>query len=78
MQIKAWEGIAFKLTQCLGKVYHTIIQRMIKIGQAPHYIEIATELGVPVEDGRKALHELMRAVQAIWLFPDTDCISSFS
>ena len=42
----------------LDKTYHIIIQRMIKTGQAPHYTEIAAELGVPVEDGRKALHDL--------------------
>ncbi len=78
MQTKAWEGIAYELTKCFGKTYHIIIQRMIKTGQAPHYTEIATELGVPVEDGRKALHDLMSAVPAVWLFPNTDYISSFS
>ena len=62
----------------LDKTYQIIIQRMIKTGQAPHYTEIAAKLGVPVEDGRKALHDLMSAVPAVWLFPDTDYISSFA
>ena len=43
----------------LDKTYRIIIQRMIKTGHASHYTEIAAELGVPVEDGRKALHDLV-------------------
>jgi hypothetical protein len=63
----------------LDKTYHIIIQRMIKTGQAPHYTEIAAELGVSVEDGRKALHDLMSTgVPGTWLSPDTDYIGSFA
>ena len=63
----------------MDKTYHIIIQRMIKTGQAPHYTEIAAELGVPVEDGRKALHDLVSVgIPGIWLFPDTDYIGSFA
>ena len=63
----------------LDKTYQIIIQRMIKRGQAPHYTEIAEELGVPVEDGRKALHDLMSVgVPGIWLSSDTDYIGSFA
>jgi hypothetical protein len=63
----------------LDKTYHMIIQRMIDTGQAPHYTEIAAQLGIPVEDGRKALHDLMSVgIPGIWLFPDTDYISSYA
>jgi hypothetical protein len=52
---------------------------MIKTGQAPHYTEIAAELGVSVEDGRRALHDLVSmGIPGIWLFPDTDYIASFA
>ena len=35
--------------------------------------------GVPVEDGRKALHDLISVgIPGIWLFPDTDYIGSFA
>jgi hypothetical protein len=61
----------------LDKTYHIIIQRMIETGQAPHYTEIASQLGIPVEDGRKTLHDLMSVgIPGVWLFPDTDYISS--
>ncbi len=63
----------------LDKTYNIIISRMIKTGQAPHYIEIAAELRVPVENGRKALHELISVgIPGTWLFPETDYIGSFA
>jgi len=61
------------------KTYNIIIKKMVKTGQAPHYAEIAAKLGVSVEDGRKALHDLVSAeIPGIWLFPDTDYIGSFA
>lgn len=62
----------------LDQVFHIIIKQMVKTGQAPHYTEIAAELGVHVEEGRKALHELFRAGIPGWLFPKTDFITSFA
>jgi hypothetical protein len=52
---------------------------MVETGQAPHYTEIASALGVSMEEGRRALYALMSAgVLGMWLFPDTDYISSFA
>jgi hypothetical protein len=63
----------------LGKVYGIIQKRMVETGQAPHYTEIAAEAGVPVEEGRKALHDLIDAkIPAMWLYPETDYICSFA
>ncbi|MGO8987598.1 MAG: hypothetical protein ACLQGU_09295 [bacterium] len=63
----------------LDKTYSIIIKRMVKTGQAPHYTEIAAKLGVPIEDGRKALHDLVSVeIPGIWLFPDTYYIGSFA
>lgn len=63
----------------LDNTYNVIIKGLVETGQAPHYTEIASELGVSVEEGRRALHELMSAgVLGMWLFPDTDYISSFA
>jgi hypothetical protein len=63
----------------LDKTYNVIIKKMVETGQAPHYTEIAKALGVPVEEGRRALHDLMGAgVLGLWLFPGTDYISSFA
>jgi hypothetical protein len=62
----------------LDKTFHIIINRMVATGQAPHYTEIATELNVPVKEGRKALHALFEAGIPGWLFPNTDLIASFA
>ncbi len=60
------------------KTFHVIMKRMVETGQAPHYTEIAAVLGVPLEEGRTALHDLFRAGVPGWLFPKTDLITSFA
>ena len=60
------------------RTFHIIMRRMVETGQAPHYTEIAAELGVSVEEGRKALHELFATGVPGWLFPNTDLITSFA
>lgn len=62
----------------LDKTFHFILRRMIETGQAPHYTEIAAELGTSPEEGRKTLHELFSMVIPAWLFPRTDYIVSFA
>ncbi len=61
----------------LDKVFQIIMKRMMETGQAPHYTEIAAKLAVPVEEGRKVLHELYSPGFPGWLFPNTDDIVSF-
>ena len=57
----------------LDKAYHVVLQRFIDTGRAPHYTEMAAELGMPPEAGRQLLHDLMEAgLPAIWLHPGTD------
>jgi hypothetical protein len=60
------------------RTYNIILTEMVDTGQAPHYTEIATELGVHMEEGRKLLHDLFSQGMAAWLFPDTDYITSFA
>lgn len=62
----------------LDKTYHFIVKRLVDTGRAPHYTEIAAELGVSPEEGRKTLHELLHMRIPAWLFPGTDLIVSFA
>jgi len=63
----------------LDKTYSTIMNKLVATGHAPHHTEIASELDIPVEEARKALHDLVSAgIPGIWLFPETDYISSFA
>ncbi|MEW6666800.1 MAG: hypothetical protein AB1512_16485 [Thermodesulfobacteriota bacterium] len=61
----------------LDQAFHVIMKRMVETGQSPFYTELASELGVAVEEGRKALHDLFRSGIPGWLYPRTDHIVSF-
>jgi len=64
----------------LDRAYNFIISRLVDIGQAPHYselaVELAVELGYPIEDGRQVLHDLVSAGSPLRLHPDTDLIDA--
>ena len=62
----------------LDRTHNIILNRFVETGQAPHYTEIAKKLGVAVEEGRKALHDLIKAGVPGWLYPDTDIIVSLA
>lgn len=62
----------------LDQTFGVIMSRMIATGQAPHYTELAHDLGINPDEGRAALHTLFDAGVSGWLFPDTDYIASFA
>ncbi len=61
----------------LDRAHAAIMRRMVDTGRAPHYTDLARELGLSVEDGRTALHDLIATGIPAWLHPDTDYIVSF-
>ena len=64
--------------QLLAKLYHNTLSKLIRDGRAPHYTQLAKELGVSVEEGRHALRDLVATgVPAIWLHAG-DYIASFA
>ena len=62
----------------LDKTFHMIMKRIVETGQAPFYTEIAEELGLSVEEGRKALHDLFSEMIPGWLYHKTNFIVSFA
>ncbi len=62
----------------LNRSFHVIMKRMVETGQAPHYTELASELGLSTEEGRKTLHALFESGIPGWLFPSTSLIASFA
>jgi hypothetical protein len=62
----------------LDGAFHSIMKRLIETGQAPHYIELAKDLGLSMEEGRRLLHDLSDAGYPMWLHPGTDYIVSFA
>ena len=62
----------------LDQAYHCVMQRIVHTGQAPHYTELAAELGLEMEAGKLLLHELIDSGIPAWLHPQTDYIVSFA
>ena len=62
----------------LDKAYHNIMMRFVETGQAPLYTELAADLGLPVEEGRQVLRDLMASPIPAWVHPGTDYIVSFA
>ena len=65
-------------TNMLDQTFHFILKRMVDTGQAPHYTEIAAELGVSPEAGRQTMQTLFASRIHGWLYPGTDLIASFA
>ncbi len=65
-----------KLT-LLDRAFATVMSRMVRTGVAPHYTELASELGISMEAGKQLLHDLVASGIPAWLHPDTDYIVSF-
>jgi hypothetical protein len=64
-------------TALLDRAHDVIMCRFIETGQAPHYTELARDLGIPIEEGRRLVHDLMVAGVPGWIHPQTDYIASF-
>jgi hypothetical protein len=63
----------------LNRTFHFIMKRMVESGQTPHYTEVASNFGISMEEGRKALHDLFETPGIPgWFFPNTDYIASFA
>jgi len=63
--------------QLLARMYHAVMSGIVRDGRAPHYTELATELGLSPDQAREALHVLGDGrVLGFWLHPGTDLIAS--
>jgi hypothetical protein len=72
------KGGNVEAAQQLDRTYHFILETFVQRGYAPHYTEIAKMFSVQPEEGKRLLRELMNTGQAMWLYPNTDLIASFS
>ena len=63
-------------TPLMDRIFQRIMRGLVDTGAAPHYAELARAVGIPIEEGRVALHDVMRAYPIGWLHPETDYIAS--
>jgi hypothetical protein len=61
----------------MDRMFQRIMRALVETGSAPHYAELARALALPVEEGRRLLHDVMQAYPIGWLHPETDYIASF-
>lgn len=62
----------------LDRAYDLILHSLMERGYALHFTELAHALGVPPEDGRTVLRDLVSSGIPAWVYPDTDQIASFA
>ena len=62
----------------LDRAFYSIMQRIGGAGQAPHYTGMAADLGLPPEEERQLLRDLMETGIPCWLHPGTDYLVSFA
>ena len=72
-------GVSMAALSILDQTYSFVLNHFIATGRAPHYTDLAKEMGVSMEEGRQALKELMDLeIPGMWLHPGTDNIASFA
>lgn len=60
----------------LDRGYAAIMSQVVETATAPHYTELAADLGIDIEQARQLTHELV-AITPGWMAPGTDLIASF-
>jgi hypothetical protein len=60
----------------LEQAHSFILRHFMQKGYAPFYTELASHLGVPVEEGRHTVHALIEAGIPGFVFPNTDHITA--
>jgi hypothetical protein len=63
--------------QVLARMYHATMSGMVRDGRAPHYTELAAELGLSLDAAREALNQLGDGrVPGFFLYPNVDLVAS--
>lgn len=64
----------------IQRAYTVILEHFVATGRAPHYVELAEILGIPVEEAREAQLAAVDAspFASAWLAHDTDNIESWA
>ncbi len=60
------------------RAYTAIVNHFLQQGRAPHYTELATQLGVSPDVARGLQSAAAEASPACWVDPETDYIASWA
>src|SRR5437870_3668851 len=64
--------------EALARAYHLILRGFVREGHAPHYLELAGQLGVGGEEARRLQRALLALGGPYWAHPGTDLIAGFA
>ena len=64
------------MSEQLDSAFTSIMGTILDTGTAPHFTELASDLGLSPEEGRAVVHDLMEFIPG-WMHPGTDYIASF-
>jgi len=59
------------------KTYTAVLEHFKINGRAPHFTELAADLGVAPEEARLLLHEAADSAVACWFMADSDYVESW-
>jgi hypothetical protein len=62
--------------ELLDRGYAAVMARIVSTGHAPHFTELATELGIDLSTAKQLTHDLVAHTPG-WTHPGTDHIASF-
>jgi hypothetical protein len=66
----------------IQRAYRAILLHFMEHGRGPHYVELADELDLPIDEARRILWETAEAgsktAGACWISHDTDYIESWA
>ncbi len=62
--------------ETLDRAFASVMDRMVEMGEVPHFTELAAEFGITPEEGRQLTHEMIGSTFG-WMHPGTDYIASF-
>jgi hypothetical protein len=63
----------------LDRAFHAIMETFVDTGRAPHFTDLAKQLGLTPDEGKALLHRVIDThVMPMWLYPGTDLIVSFA
>jgi hypothetical protein len=61
----------------LDRIHTAVMDQVLATATAPHHTELATRLGLGIEETRTALGDLWAAGVPGWTHPGTDHLASF-
>jgi hypothetical protein len=61
----------------LDRGYASVMDQVVRTGQAPHYTELAATLSIGLSESKELVHELVARTPG-WAHPGTDYLASFA